>query len=510
MRWPPTSRPTTAGPTAAQRRSGCCCPAWAPAPRSPCGCTPTASSGRWKGSTSSWPTLSRTGPAGGSTGRSPCAGPSGTTSGPGWPRSPRRRRSPGRRGPAPRSEPPSNAPDPQEPRHWTKSGRGFEVVEAMTERMVVVGGDAAGMSAASQAKRLRGDTLEVVAFERGAHSSYSACGIPYWVAGDVPDGERLVARTPEAHRANGIDLRMLTDVEAIDLEAGTVAVRDLASGRRYREGFDHLVLATGAIPVRPPLPGCDAAGVFGVQTLDDGAALLAGLERLRPQRAVVIGGGYIGVEMAEALARRQVAVTVADQAPQPMSTLDPDMGELVHQAMEALGIDVHTDTAVTGFEVDGDGQLRSVLTSDGAVPADAVILGLGVRPNTALADQAVQSLGDHGGIRTDMQLRVLGHKQVWAGGDCVEVLNLVSGQYQHVPLGTHANKHGRVIGHNVGGSYATFPGVVGTAVSKVYNLEIARTGLRERDAKLSGFGYVTVTVRTGTRAAYFPGTQRLT
>ncbi|MFL6266257.1 MAG: FAD/NAD(P)-binding oxidoreductase, partial [Actinomycetes bacterium] len=191
----------------------------------------------------------------------------------------------------------------------------------MTERMVVVGADAAGMSAASQARRPRGDKLEVVAFERGDHSSYSACGIPYWVAGDVVDGEQLVARTPAAHRANGIDLRMLTEVESIDLQAGKVAVRDLASGRRYREGFDHLVIATGAIPVRPPLPGCDATGVFGVQTLDDGAALLAGLERLRPQRAVVIGGGYIGVEMAEALARRQVTVTVVDQAPQPMSTL---------------------------------------------------------------------------------------------------------------------------------------------------------------------------------------------
>jgi NADPH-dependent 2,4-dienoyl-CoA reductase/sulfur reductase-like enzyme len=133
-------------------------------------------------------------------------------------------------------------------------------VTGVTERLVVVGGDAAGMSAASQAKRLAGDKLEVVAFERGAHSSYSACGIPYWVAGDVSDGERLVARAPEAHRANGIDLRMLTDVESIDLQAGTVAVRDLASGRRYRESFDHLVLATGAVPVRPPLPGCDAVG----------------------------------------------------------------------------------------------------------------------------------------------------------------------------------------------------------------------------------------------------------
>src|SRR4029453_14700133 len=286
--------------------------------------------------------------------------------------------------------------------------------------MVVGGADAAGMSAASQAKRLRGDRLEVVAFERGDHSSYSACGIPYWVAGDVADGEQLVARTPEAHRANGIDLRMLTDAEAIDLQPGPGAAVGRARGRRYREGFDHLVIATGAIPVRPPLPGCDATGVFGVQTLDDGAALLAGLERLRPQRAVVIGGGYIGVEMAEALARRQVGVTVVDQAPQPMSTLDPDMGELVHQAMEQLGIDVHTDTAVTGFDTDGDGRVRSVLTTDGAVPTDAVVLGLGVRPDTALADAAGLPLGDHGGIRTDMQMRVLGHEGGRAGGGGVE------------------------------------------------------------------------------------------
>jgi NADPH-dependent 2,4-dienoyl-CoA reductase/sulfur reductase-like enzyme len=372
---------------------------------------------------------------------------------------------------------------PANSHRWSEDDRGFEVVIGVTERMVVVGADAAGMSAASQAKRLTGDKLEVLACERGAHSSYSACGIPYWVDGDVPDGQQLVARTPEAHRANGIDLRMLTDVEAIDLQAGTVAVRDLASGRRYRVGFDHLVMATGAVPARPPLPGCDAAGVFGVQTLDDGAALLAGLERLQPQRAVVIGGGYIGVDMAEALDRRQVAVTVVDQAPQPMSTLGPGMGEPVHQAMEKLGIGGYTD---------------------------AVVLGLGVRPNTALADQAGLPLGDHGGIRTDMRMRVLGHDQLWAGGDCVEVLNLVSGQYQHVPLGTHANKHGRVIGHNIAGSYATLPGVVGTAVSKVNNLEIARTGRRERDATHAGFGYVTVTVRSGTRAAYSRGTQRLT
>jgi len=379
----------------------------------------------------------------------------------------------------------------------------------MTERIVVIGADAAGMSAAAQAKRIAGDGVEIVAFERGAHTSYAACGIPYWVAGDIDKWERLIARSPEAHRRNGIDLRMRTQVEEIDLDAGRLAVHDLAGGRSYREGFDSLVIATGAVPVRPPLPGADASGVFGVQTLDDGAALLADLGRVQPRQAVVVGGGYIGVEMAEALVRHGVAVTVVDQAAQPMTTLDPDMGAAIHRAMEEMGIDVHTGTAVTGFETGSDGRIRSVLTAHGSIPADVVVLGLGVRPNTGLAHDAGLPLGDHAGLRTNQQMQVLGHDRVWAGGDCVEVLNLVSGQYQHVPLGTHANKQGRVIGHNLAGSYATFPGVVGTAISKVCHLEIARTGLRERDAERAGFAYVTVTVRSGTKAAYFPGTQQM-
>jgi len=224
----------------------------------------------------------------------------------------------------------------------------------------------------------------------------------------------------------------------------------------------------------------------------------------------VVGGGYIGVEMAEALVRHGVAVTVVDQDAQPMTTLDPDMGAAVHRAMEGIGIDVRTGTAVTGFEAGRDRRIRSVLTADGSIPADVVVLGLGVRPNTALAREAGLPLGDHGGLRTNVQMQVLGHDRIWAGGDCVEVLNLVSGQYQHVALGTHANKQGRVIGHNLAGSYATFPGVVGTAVSKVCHLEIARTGLRERDATRAGFEYVTVTVRSTTKAGYFPGTQKMT
>jgi NADPH-dependent 2,4-dienoyl-CoA reductase/sulfur reductase-like enzyme len=170
---------------------------------------------------------------------------------------------------------------------------------------------------------------------------------------------------------------------------------------------------------------------------------------------------------------------------------------------------VRTDTAVIGFET-GSNRIRSVLTADGSIPADVVVLGLGVRPNTSLAREAGLPLGDHGGLRTNVQMQALGYDHIWAGGDCVEVLNLVSGQYQHVALGTHANKQGRVIGHNLAGSYATFPGVVGTAVSKVCHLEIARTGLREVDATRAGFEYVTVTVRSGTKAGYFPGTQQMT
>jgi NADPH-dependent 2,4-dienoyl-CoA reductase/sulfur reductase-like enzyme len=380
----------------------------------------------------------------------------------------------------------------------------------MAERIVVIGADAAGMSAAAQAGRIAGDAVQIVAFERGTYSSYSACGIPYWVAGDIDQAERLIARSPEAHRRNGIDLRMRTEVEEIDLAAGRVTARDLADGRSYREGFDSLVIATGAVPVRPPLPGADAAGVFGVQTLDDGAALLADLDRARPRRAVVVGGGYIGVEMAEALVRHGLTVTVVDHAAQPMTTLDPDMGEAVHRAMEGIGIDVHTGTAVVGFEAGRDRRIRSVVTAGGSIPADVVVLGLGVRPDTELARRAGLPLGDQGGLRTNVQMQVLGQDRVWAGGDCVEVLNLVSGQYQHVALGTHANKQGRVIGHNLAGSYATFPGVVGTAVSKVCHLEIARTGLRERDARQAGFEYVTVTVQSSTKAGYFPGTQQLT
>ncbi|MGX1911440.1 FAD-dependent oxidoreductase [Streptomyces phaeochromogenes] len=374
------------------------------------------------------------------------------------------------------------------------------------ERLVVVGGDAAGMSAASQARRLKGpDELEIVAFERGHFSSYSACGIPYWVGGDVEDRDQLIARSPEEHRARGIDLRMRTEVTELDVAGGRVRSRNLESGAEAWTSYDKLVLATGAHPMRPSLPGIDAPGVHGVQTLDDGQALLDTLARTAGRRAVVIGAGYIGVEMAEALINRGYEVTVVNRGQEPMSTLDPDMGRLVHEAMEGLGITMVNDAEVTKILTGEDGRVRAVATEAAEYPADVVVLGIGVRPETALAEAAGLPLGDHKGLLTDLAMRVRGHENIWAGGDCVEVLDLVSGRERHIALGTHANKHGQVIGANVGGGYATFPGVVGTAVSKVCDLEIARTGLREKDARRAGLRFETVTIESTSRAGYYPG-----
>ncbi|WNM30926.1 FAD-dependent oxidoreductase [Streptomyces sp. Li-HN-5-11] len=379
------------------------------------------------------------------------------------------------------------------------------------ERLVVIGGDAAGMSAASQARRLRGpDELEIVAFERGHFTSFSACGIPYWVSGDVGDRDRLIARTPEEHRARDIDLRMRTEVTEIDVAAGCVRARDVDSGVESWTSYDKLVIATGARPIRPDMPGADAPGVHGVQTLDDGEALLGTLARARGRRAVVVGAGYIGVEMAEALIKCGYEVTVVNRGREPMSTLDADMGRLVREAMVGLGITMVGDREVTKVLTGEDGRVRAVATQDAEYPADVVVLGIGVRPETGLARAAGLPLGPHGGLLTDRAMRVRGHENIWAGGDCVEVLDLVSGQQRHVPLGTHANKHGQVIGTNAGGGYATFPGVVGTAVSKVCDLEIARTGLREKDARRVGLQFETVVVESTSRAGYYPGASLMT
>jgi NADPH-dependent 2,4-dienoyl-CoA reductase/sulfur reductase-like enzyme len=361
------------------------------------------------------------------------------------------------------------------------------------------------MSAASQARRLRSpDDLQILAFDKGNFTSYSGCGIPYVVGGVVGTADDLVVRSPERFRDKySITARIRHEVTALDLDKGTVKVRDIDAGKETSEGFDNLVVATGAKPVELDLPGSDLNGIFGVQTLDDGIAIEHWLDRHKPQRAVIVGGGYIGLEMAEAFLNRGLETIIVEMAAQPMTTLDPDMGSVVAEKMQDVGIKVLTEEPVTGFE-GKDGRLEAVVTEHQTLPAEIVVLGLGVVPNTDLAQQAGIPIGTARGVKVDRQMRT-GIEGVWSAGDCAQKFHRVARRWVAIALGTHANKEGRVAGVNIGGGYATFPGVVGTSASRVCDLEIGRTGLNESEAHAEGFEYVTAVVDSITRAGYFPG-----
>lgn len=360
------------------------------------------------------------------------------------------------------------------------------------------------MGAATQARRLRPD-LDIVALERGEHTSYSACGIPYLVGGEVPRVDALVVRTPQEFRErHRIDVRLRHEAVGIDLDRREVEVRDHDHGRTVRLGFDQLMLGLGATPRRPPIDGIDLPHVHGVQTLQDGEALLRAAERAGSGRVVVVGGGYIGLEIAEAFVRRGCGVAVVEAAPEVMRTLDPDMGRMVSDAMRSHGVDVRCGAgvaAITGGSV--------VLEGGGELAADIVVLGLGVAPNVALARDAGIDVGPSGAIAVDRRQQTSA-EGVHAAGDCCESLHLVSDRPVHVALGTHANKQARVAGTNIGGGYATFPGVVGTAVTKICATEVARTGLSEREATAAGFRYHVAKIESTTRAGYYPGAQPLT
>lgn len=371
----------------------------------------------------------------------------------------------------------------------------------MSDRLVVIGGDAGGMSASAQARRLRAD-LEIVVFERGSYTSYAACGLPYFVGDEVTDRDSLVARTPEQFREQGIDVRTRHEVVAIDTAARTVDVTDLDTGTTSTEPYGELLIATGATPILPPLPGIDGPGVFDIRTIPDADAIRSAIED-GARRAAVVGGGYIGVEVAEAFVTRGLEVTLLELADQPMPTLDADMAELVTKALVDLGITVRLGTAVTGF-VSSDDSLSAVDTTDGPVPADLAVVGLGVRANSTLAAAAGIPIGHAGGIIVDehQHTPVDG---VWAAGDCVESRHRITGASMVVALGTHANKQGRVAGSNIGGTPSTFGGILGTAITRVGAVEVARTGLTEKEASAHGLDAFAVTTKGSVRAHYFPG-----
>jgi NADPH-dependent 2,4-dienoyl-CoA reductase/sulfur reductase-like enzyme len=373
----------------------------------------------------------------------------------------------------------------------------------VARRLAVIGGDAGGMSAATQARRLD-PSLEIVALEKTEWTSYSACGIPYLVSGEVDGVDQLVARSPQEHRDQShIDVRIRHEVMGIDLPTGRLEVRDHMRGRTIQIPFDMLILGMGARPIRPDLPGIDLPIVHGVQTLHDATEILRYAERSRCSDVVVVGGGYIGLELAEAFLEREASVTVLEGQSHVMSTLDGDMAARIGEAMRKLDIDLRLNTEVIGFEDD------AVVTRDGRIAADLVILGIGVEPNSELARDAGIELGVRRSVRVDRR-QLTSAPNVWAAGDCTETFHLVSRRPVYVPLGTVANRQGRVAGINIAGGYASFPGVLGTAVTRICATEISRTGLNEREARDAGFDFVDATVESTTTASYLRDVPKIT
>lgn len=371
------------------------------------------------------------------------------------------------------------------------------------QRLVVIGGDAAGMSAASKVRR-EDAQREIVVFERSPHTSYSACGMPYFIAGLVDGSEKLVARSPEKFRAKyNIDARVRHEVTELDPVAQRVRVIDLENGSMTWEPYDQLLIATGGEAVSPKLANSDADGILGLSTLASGIQVQQFMDQQLPRRAVVVGGGYIGLEMAEALVRQGLQVSLVEKGEQVMGTLDPDMGVLVSDALREIGVQLYLGESLVGYE-SANGVVTGVVTDQRTLAAELVIVGLGTRPNTSLAAAAGITLGEKGAIRVSPRMQTSA-ANVWAAGDCAESFHLVSRRPFHVALGTVANKQGSVAGINLAGGYATFPGVVGTAVSKICKYEVARTGLMEREIRELGLLYHTATIKSKTRAGYYPG-----
>ncbi|SEC49010.1 NADPH-dependent 2,4-dienoyl-CoA reductase, sulfur reductase [Nocardioides exalbidus] len=378
-------------------------------------------------------------------------------------------------------------------------------MSASPQRVVVVGADAAGMSAAHQALRTArrtGRELAITVLDKGTHTSYSACGIPYWMAGDVASGDDLVARTAEQHREAGIDLRLGTEVVAADLAARTVTTAD---GTVVE--YDDLVVASGAPAVvpdwalRPDGSAHDGVGV--VKTLDDGAEWLERFAAAGDDaRVVVVGGGYVGVEVAEAALRHGFAVTVITRG-QGMSMLEDEMKERVNAALREAGAEVVLGAEVTGLDT-RDGRVTGVHWDGGSRPADLVVVATGVRPATSFLTGSGLEMTGNGALRPDPHGRVAEH--VWAAGDCCEVRRRIDDAWVFRPLGTYATKHGRALGDSLAGGSLAFDGMVDTAITRFVHgdtyLEIARTGLSRDEA--AGLDVVALVTEGTTTTDYMP------
>lgn len=376
------------------------------------------------------------------------------------------------------------------------------------KRLVIVGGVAGGASAAARARRLS-EEAEIIVFERGPDVSFANCGLPYHVGGEIPTRADLLVQTPQSLRARfNLDVRVRTEVIAIDRAARKVKVRDLADGREYEQAYDALILATGASPLLPPIPGIDRPGHFAVRNVPDVDSILGWIQTRPARRAVVVGGGYIGLEMAEQLHRRGLSVALVEALPQVMAPLDPEMAAWLHQELRAQGVDLRLNDAVAAFEApraEEAAQASVVVLKSGArLPADLVILGLGVKPEAKLAREAGLEIGALGGVRVNEEMQT-SDAHIWAVGDVVEVRDAVTGAWSLIPLAGPANRQGRLAADHILGQPAAYQGTLGTAMLRVFTLAAGCTGASEKALKKAGIRCQAVHLHPGSHAGYYPG-----
>ncbi len=374
---------------------------------------------------------------------------------------------------------------------------------ASKKRVLIVGGVAGGASAAARLRRLD-EGVEIVMFERGEYISFANCGLPYHIGNVITERDRLLVQTPEKmHERFGVDVRTQTEVVSIDRQTKTVQVRNLQTGEDSTESYDTLVLAPGAEPICPPIPGADSAGVFTLRNIPDMDAIKKGVDDGTVKSAVVVGGGYIGLEMAEALIERGVKVSLVELAPQVMGTVDPEMAAPLHQELQLHGVDLRLNNSVTKIAESDDG--LTVYLSDGhPLSVQMVIMAIGVRPEVHLAKEAGLTLGERGGIAVNERM-LTSDESIYAAGDAVEVTDFVSGFGALIPLAGPANRQGRIIADNICGKDSAYHSTQGTAICKVFNLAVATTGMNEKGLKRAGLNYEKVFVHPANHAGYYPG-----
>jgi NADPH-dependent 2,4-dienoyl-CoA reductase/sulfur reductase-like enzyme/rhodanese-related sulfurtransferase len=375
-------------------------------------------------------------------------------------------------------------------------------------KLLVIGGVAGGASFAARARRLS-EEATIIMVERGPYVSFANCGLPYHIGGEIPDRRKLLVQTPERLRATlNIDVRTNTEAVRIDRSRREVELRDLLSGRTCRESYDKLVLAPGAAPLRPPIPGIDRDGHFALRNIPDLEAIMAWIETRSARRAVVVGAGYIGLETAEQLCVRGLEVSVAEALPQVMAPLDPEMAAYLHEELRAHGVTLHLGDPVKSFDEPSGSESAAAsivtLQSGTRLPADVVILGLGVRPETALAREAGLQIGEAGGIRVDAQMRT-SDPDIFAVGDAVEVRDAVTGQWTVIPLAGPANRQGRIAADAIFGIPSQYKATQGTAIIRVFGLTAGCTGANAKSLTRAGLDFETVYLHPNSHAGYYPG-----